>query len=345
MLFKGKVNRVRRLFMHSLTRTIGQKDDMIGVNNPDIVNVLICRPNSRLGNQLLITPVIQDISSYFPNCKIDLFVRGGAAFAIFKNYRNIDRIIKLPQKPFRNIIQYLYVWCGLRQKNYDLVINIDHGSSSGKLATKLSKSKRKIFGVMDDELSAICSDYIHMAKAPVYNLRKSLGIDLSINTVITTLDIKLDSGEKKQGEELLFNIVKNNKATICIYTYATGTKCYPTEWWVRLYGMLKERYEQNYNIIEILPKENISQINFKAPTFYSLDLREIAALIANTTLFIGADSGMMHLASSSGTPTIGLFSVSNMDRYQPYGRRNMGINTNDKSFEDILDIIDISLTS
>lgn len=345
MLFKGKVNRVRRLFMHSLTRTIGQKDDMIGMNNPDIVNVLICRPNSRLGNQLLITPVIQDISNYFPNCKIDLFVRGNAAFAIFKNYRNVDRVIKLPQKPFRNIIQYLYVWCGLRQKNYDLVINIDHGSSSGKLATKLSKSKRKIFGVMNDELCAICSDYIHMAKAPVYNLRKSLGIDLPINTTIPTLDIKLDSGEKKQGEELLFNIVKNNKATICIYTYATGMKCYPIEWWVRLYGMLKKRYEQNYNIIEILPKENISQINFKAPPFYSMNLREIAALIANTTLFIGADSGMMHLASSSGTPTIGLFSVSNMDRYEPYGKRNVGINTNDKSFEDILDIIDISLTS
>lgn len=345
MLFKGKINRVRRLFMHSLTRSIGEKDDIIGMNNPDIVNVLICRPNNRLGNQLLITPIIQDISSYFPNCKIDLFVRGNAAFTIFKNYRNIDRIIKLPQKPFRNIIQYLYVWCRLKQKNYDLVINIDHGSSSGKLATKLSKSKRKIFGVIDEELSAIYSDYMHMAKTPVYNLRKSLGIDFSINTAIPTLDIKLDFGEKKLGEELLINIVKNNKATICIYTYATGMKCYPIEWWVRLYGMLKERYEQNYNIIEILPKENISQINFKAPTFYSLDLREIAALIANTTLFIGADSGMMHLASSSGTPTIGLFSVSSMDRYQPYGRRNMGINTNDKSFEDILDIIDISLTS
>lgn len=345
MLFKGKVNRVRRLFMHSLTKPIGQKDHMIGVNNPDIVNVLICRPNSRLGNQLLITPVIQDISSYFPNCKIDLFVRGNAAFSIFKNYRNIDRVIKLPQKPFRNIIQYLYVWCGLRRKNYDLVINIDHGSSSGKLATKLSKSKRKIFGVMDEELSTTYSDYAHMAKSPVYNLRKSLGIDLSINTAIPTLDIKLDIDEKKLGEDLLFNIVKNNKATICIYTYATGGKCYSIEWWVRLYGMLKERYERNYNIIEILPKENISQINFEAPTFYSMDLREIAALIANTNLFIGADSGLMHLASSSGTPTIGLFSVSNVDRYQPYGKRNVGVNTNDKSFEDILDIIDISLTS
>lgn len=344
MLFKGKINEMRRLFMHSLTRTIGQKDDIIGMNNLDIVNVLICRPNSRLGNQLLTTPIIQDISSYFPNCKIDVFVRGSAACAILKKYRNIDRIIRLPQKPFRNIIQYLYVWCSLRQKEYDLVINVDYGSSSGKLATKLSKSERKIFGVMDEKLATIYSDYMHMAKTSVYNLRKSLGIDPPINTAIPTLDMKLDSNEKKRGQGLLINIVNNNKATICIYTYATEAKCYSVEWWSHLYGMLKERYGQNYNIIEILPKENISQINFEAPTFYSMDLREIAALIANATLFIGADSGIMHLASSSGTRTIGLFSVSNMDRYQPYGTKNVGINTNNKSLEGILDIIDTFLT-
>lgn len=344
MLFKEKINRVRKLFMHYLTKGIDQTDDIIDKNNPDIVNVLICRPNSRLGNQLLITPIIQEISSDFPESKIDLFVRGGAAFAIFKNYRNIDRIIKLPQKPFRNIIQYLYVWYGLRRKNYDLVINVDHGSSSGKLATKLSKSKRKIFGATDEKLLAVYSDYIHMAKAPIYSLRKSFGVDSKMNNAIPTLDIKLDSSEKKRGEELLFNIVKNNKATICIYTYATGAKCYPIEWWIRLYGLLKEKYE-DYNIIEILPKENVSQINFKALSFYSTDIREIAALIANTTLFIGADSGIMHLASSSGTPTIGLFSISSLNRYQPYGKRNAAMNTNDKSFEDIINIIDIYLTS
>ncbi|MFV0418347.1 MAG: glycosyltransferase family 9 protein [Dysgonomonas sp.] len=345
MHFKGKVNHARRFFMHFLTKGIGQEDDIIDINNFNINNVLICRPNSRLGNQLLTTPIIQEISSDFPNCKIDLFVRGGAAFPIFKNNQNIDQIIKLPQKPFSDIIQYLSVWYSLRRKNYDLVINIDNGSSSGKLATKLARSKRKIFGVMDDNFLAAHSDYMHMAKAPIYNLRKSFGVDFKMNIAIPTLDIKLDPDEKKRGGELLFNIVKNDKATICIYTYATGVKCYSVEWWTRLYGLLKEKYEDRYNIIEILPKENISQINFKAPSFYSMDLREIAALIANATLFIGADSGIMHLASSSGALTIGLFSVNNMDRYQPYGKRNLGINTNDKNFEDILHIIDISLTS
>jgi ADP-heptose:LPS heptosyltransferase len=37
--------------------------------------------------------------------------------------------------------------------------------------------------------------------------------------------------------------------------------------------------------------------------FYSKDIREIGAVIANTEIFIGADSGIMHLASASLTPT------------------------------------------
>jgi predicted Rossmann-fold nucleotide-binding protein len=57
----------------------------------------------------------------------------------------------------------------------------------------------------------------------------------------------------------------------------------------------------------VLPVENVSQIGFKAPTFYSKDVREIGALMANTEVFIGGDSGIMHLASASKVSTVGLF--------------------------------------
>ncbi len=81
-------------------------------------------------------------------------------------------------------------------------------------------------------------------------------------------------------------------------------------------------------ILEILPVENVSQINFAASTFYSTDIREIASVIAGSTIFIGADSGMMHLASASNTCTIGLFHITSLDKYQPYNKQSMGVDTN-----------------
>ena len=66
----------------------------------DIKRILICRPNHRLGNLLLITPLLQEVIETFPSAKIDLFVKGGIAPSLFLNYSNIGRIIQLPRRPF-----------------------------------------------------------------------------------------------------------------------------------------------------------------------------------------------------------------------------------------------------
>lgn len=52
-----------------------------------------------------------------------------------------------------------------------------------------------------------------------------------------------------------------------------------------------------------------------------LSLPEAAACLARCRLFVGNDSGLMHLAAAAGTPTLGLFGPSPADEYAPTGRR------------------------
>ena len=85
---------------------------------------------------------------------------------------------------------------------------------------------------------------------------------------------------------------------------------------------------EDYNLLEILPVENVSQIGFRAASFYSKNIREIGAVLANTTLFIGADSGIMHLANAAHTTTLGLFSASSLQKYEPYCNGSQGVDTN-----------------
>jgi len=136
----------------------------------------------------------------------------------------------------------------------------------------------------------------------------------------------------------LDGIVPNDKKTIAIFTFATGAKCYSPEWWNPFYEKLKTAFP-DYNIVEVLPVENVSQIDFKAPSFYSKDVREIAAFIANTEVFIGADSGIMHLASASQTPVLGLFSVTVPEKYEPYGNNSVAIDTNKHDYESIISLV------
>ncbi|MDE2497373.1 MAG: hypothetical protein KGK35_06045, partial [Xanthomonadaceae bacterium] len=44
---------------------------------------------------------------------------------------------------------------------------------------------------------------------------------------------------------------------------------------------------------------------------------------------------VMHLASASGTPTIGLFSVTDVSKYEPCGRGSRALVTNGKTPEEI----------
>lgn len=338
-----KINAVRRDLMRGMTKKIGnsQKNRTVDlIVKEDIKRVLICRPNHRLGNQLLMMPLIQEVTKTFPNCKIDLFVKGGLAPILFENYENVDKIIQLPKKHFKHIIQYIQGWLYIKKRHYDIAINVDKGSSSGRLSTEFSNSKYKFFGDENEDFLLKYEDYKHIAKHPVYSFKNQLSqLGIANNeSQIPPLDLKLSPSEIAEGQKELKKITHKEGKTICLFTFATGAKCYSESWWLSLYERLKTEYK-DYTIIEVLPVENISKIAFKAPTFYSKDVRQIASLIANTEVFIGADSGIMHLSAATKTPTIGLFSVTDTKKYEPYGDHNIALNTNNTSNNGIIEAV------
>jgi heptosyltransferase-3 len=50
------------------------------------------------------------------------------------------------------------------------------------------------------------------------------------------------------------------------------------------------------------------------------DLLTAAAVLRRSALFIGNDTGLMHIAAAAGTPTLGLFGPSPVEQYAPWGR-------------------------
>ncbi|MFL9829833.1 glycosyltransferase family 9 protein [Flavobacterium sp. ST-87] len=346
MSFKTYINTLRRKITRGLTKNIGNNKWTENSNSKiEFKQILISRPNHRLGNLLMITPLVQEINTVFPDCKIDLFVKGGLAPVIFKNYSSVQDYIILPRKPFKELIRYCMVWYKIKRKKYDLVINIDQGSSSGRLSTQFANANFKSFGELNDDIVQQYPDYTHMAKYPVYEFRyylEKFGLPTR-KSEVPTINMKLSNQEVENAKLILNRIVPDNKKTIAIFTFATGAKCYCVDWWDTFYEKLKAAFP-DYNIVEILPVENVSQINFKAPSFYSKDVREIAAFIANTSLFIGADSGIMHLACASQTTVLGLFHITNPEKYKPYGNNSLAIDTKTTHADAIITLIKTRLT-
>jgi heptosyltransferase-3 len=59
------------------------------------------------------------------------------------------------------------------------------------------------------------------------------------------------------------------------------------------------------------------------------DLLTAAAVLRRCALFIGNDTGLMHIAAASGTPTLGLFGPSPVTQYAPWGRHTAYVRSTD----------------
>ncbi len=71
--------------------------------------------------------------------------------------------------------------------------------------------------------------------------------------------------------------------------------------------------EQVQEVIDALPADRLIDL------VGTQTLLTIAAVMQRSTLFIGNDSGLMHIAAAVGTPTIGLFGPTDKHKYAPYG--------------------------
>ena len=67
----------------------------------------------------------------------------------------------------------------------------------------------------------------------------------------------------------------------------------------------------------------------------SLDLLTVFACLKRSTLFVGNDSGLMHMAAAADIPTLGLFGPSRPELYRPWGERAAFVRT-PETFEEIV---------
>jgi ADP-heptose:LPS heptosyltransferase len=61
-----------------------------------------------------------------------------------------------------------------------------------------------------------------------------------------------------------------------------------------------------------------------------MTLAELANLLKHANLFIGNDSGPMHIASACGIKVIGLYGPTNPERFGPYGHNCIALRMEDK---------------
>jgi hypothetical protein len=292
----------------------------------EIRSVLICRVNGRLGNTLLLTPLIKQIREWLPDATIDLALAYPKAEELLRGIPPIRRVITFPYRLPHVLWGYLPAMHRLRARRYDLAIDPVPDSTSGRMALTLCRARYRLgFDTVSQWAPlthpvALPDQTLHDAARPLYLLSQGLGI--ATDTGATRLWLPLQSRELDAGRAAVAHAVSSMKrpcapaGTFGFFAHAAGTKTIERDWWLRFWQAFLA-LEPDAIPIEFLPLSGSKPLDARFPILHVRSPRAMVAAIAATRMFISPDTGPMHLASATEVPTVALFGNSNAARYHP----------------------------
>ncbi len=305
-----------------------------------ITSVLVARPNHRLGNVLLLTPLLQELERLLPQARVDVLAGPPFAACLLEGYPMVRRVDTLSARPLHQPSALWQLWRELPRRGYTLALDAAERSQSARWVVTRSAARWRVG--MDDapdasgltQAIAFADCGVHQAQMPVRMLCAALGHDLA--AAPPPLAVRLRDAERAQGRARLQRLLGEAAPAaprIGLFAEATGAKRFAHAFWQALAAALRARAAQA-RLAEIVPAHGRPLLP-ELPGIHTAPLRDAAALCAGFDLVIAADSGLMHLAAASGVPLLGLFQATDPARYAPYGVRQCGLQARSLSAAEI----------
>ena len=330
----------RRAVARRLLRTSAQADINAPIDAASITRVLVARPNHRLGNVLLLTPLLQELERLLPQARVDVLAGPPFAACLLDGYAAVARVDTLSARPLHQPRALWALWRALPRRGYVLALDAAEHSQSARWAATRSAARWRV-GMGGGDAAAGLTHAVpyarcgmHQAQMPVRMLRAALGVDP--DTPVPPLALRLRATERAVAEARVSTLLGLRDAAaprIGLFAEATGTKRYDSAFWQALIAALRAQMAQ-VRLAEIVPAHGQPLLP-NLPGLHTAPLRAAAAVCASFDLLIAADSGLMHLAAASEVPLAGLFQATDPSRYGPYGARQRALVTQSLASADI----------
>jgi heptosyltransferase-3 len=259
--------------------------------------------SSRIGDAVISSGILEHLRLTYPQARITVAV-GVVAGDVFAHLPNLERLIVFDKERFD--FHWFRLWQKLVGRFWDIVIDVRGSGVAYFLAAKHRKS-------------------IRGGRRPGWRyaqLGAAMGLKPPPLPVAWT-----NSADAERAASLLPTGVK----LIGLGPTANwGPKIWPAERFAAVFRELaKTRLEGAQAVIFGGPGEQeralaapiLSLLPDAIDLTGKLTLPEVAACMRRLDLFIGNDSGLMHLAAAAGAPTLGLFGPSHASQYAPAGIR------------------------
>ena len=265
--------------------------------------------SNRLGDCILYSGLIDYYKNTLKDTNLTM-ICGPVPGELFRYSDKIDKLIIIKKKKFS--MHWLNVWLKTCLIYWDEVVDCRGTLLSFFLLTKKRfnhTKKKKREHIVHEISEAFGKKLLH----PYVSLDK-----------------------KKTNKSVLESVKKKKLINQFIMISPSANwigKIWPQENFVNLMSKLENCKLWQNPIFIIVGKKNESVIsdNFinndkkKLNLVGKANLAEIYLIMKECDLFIGNDSGLMHLAAAAGIPTVGLFGPSDFKRYGPWGGKTLSI--------------------
>ena len=256
---------------------------------------------TRIGDAVLTTGLLDHLHRQYPRARFTIAC-GVPAAGLFTHFPGLERLIMIEKRRYDR--HWLQLWAKLVGTRWDLVVDL-RGSL---LSFCLYANRRAILTKRRAEGHKIAQ------------IASVLGVAPPPMPTIWT------SNEDRARAALL---VPPGVAAIALGPTANWVgKIWPPDRFVALYRALAQGSLAGARPV-VLAGPGGQEAALAAPVLAALpnaidlcgtlSLTQAAAVIARCALFIGNDSGLMHLAAATGTPTLGLYGPSRAAEYGPVG--------------------------
>jgi ADP-heptose:LPS heptosyltransferase len=302
-----------------------------------------------LGDNLVALPALWALRDAFPNSHLTYLSNADdennphyvTARGVFPETGLFDSWISYPKLGgARGVTRLLRLAMNLRRQKFDAVMYM---TTRTRTVRQIDRDVRffrlagipKIFGVeymrrhrLDEKLQGAMREVETEGNFLVDLLRDAgvIGADRSFAP-----DMRLTDAERQRAAQWMRSETGYDAGRALIGV-APGSKWESKIWEEDRFAEVVERLIENYGVLPVIfggdeDREKGQRLIARWETGINaagaLNVREAAAALAECTLYLGNDTGTMHLAAAVGTPCVAIFSALDLiGRWYPFGNEN-----------------------
>ena len=260
---------------------------------------------NRVGDAVLTTGVLDHLIRQYPGCRVTVAC-GPPAAGVFARMPNLERLVVFAKKPWRT--HWLGLWREVAFTCWDLVVDLRGSALAWLVPARRRAVMHRLPGRKHEQFARVAG-IPGPAPLPVAwigpqdEARAAALLPPAGRPVVALGPTANWSGKVWPAERF----------AELFHRLASGPL--PGAAALILAGPGEMEREMAAPLARLLPEA--------VDTTGQLSLPEVAAALRRCALFVGNDSGLMHLAAAAGTPTVGLCAATR-DRaaeFEPTGRR------------------------